>query len=167
MKDSNRSQFKMSSAFINSPLGILKIESDGKSVRSISIETKKHEISSPEMKDNPAMKNCIHQLQEYFEGKRKSFDFEMNLDGTDFQKKVWKETKKIKFGETLAYSDIAKRIHNPKAVRAVGAALGENPVLLAIPCHRVIAKSKKLTGFRGGLGNKAKLLEFEGSAFRS
>jgi methylated-DNA-[protein]-cysteine S-methyltransferase len=103
------------------------------------------------------------QLTEYFAGKRKTFDLPTDLRGTEFQKSVWKIIDGIKFGETLTYADIAARIGKPKAARAVGGAVGANPVPLVIPCHRVLGASGKITGYSGGEGlpTKRQLLKLE------
>ena len=101
------------------------------------------------------------QLLEYFEGKRKSFDLPLRMSGTEFQVRVLEELQRIPYGETLSYGEIAERIGNPKAVRAVGAANGRNPIPIVIPCHRVIGSSGDLTGFGGGLDTKEALLRLE------
>lgn len=103
----------------------------------------------------------IDQLMEYAEGTRRVFEIDLDLRATPFQKSVYKFVAKIDYGETLSYSDIADAIGNPKAVRAVGAANGANPIPLVIPCHRVIARGGALQGYAGGLDLKAKLLAME------
>ena len=109
------------------------------------------------------------QLQEYFAGSRKNFDLPLHLSGTEFQVQVLEELQRIPYGETTSYGDIAQRIGRPKAVRAVGAANGRNPIPIIIPCHRVIGSSGHLTGFGGGLDTKEALLrlEAENSEFMS
>lgn len=101
------------------------------------------------------------ELKEYFAGKRKKFDVPLDLKGTPFQVKVWKELLKIPFGQTCSYRDIALKIRNPKAVRAVGGANGKNPVCIIVPCHRVIAADGSLGGYSGGLHIKRELLALE------
>jgi methylated-DNA-[protein]-cysteine S-methyltransferase len=101
------------------------------------------------------------QLQEYFAGKRKEFDLPLHLSGTEFQVQVLEELQRIPYGETTSYGDIAQRIGRPKAMRAVGAANGRNPIPIIIPCHRVIGSSGQLTGFGGGLDTKEVLLRLE------
>ncbi len=101
------------------------------------------------------------QLEQYLLGKRQIFDLPVNVQGTDFQKKVWQELSKIPYGKTVSYSDIAKKINNDKAVRAVGTANGRNPISLIVPCHRVIAADGTLGGYAGGLEIKEKLLHLE------
>lgn len=112
-------------------------------------------------KETFLIKNTKQQLDEYFAGKRKKFDIPIKLEGTDFQIKVWKELLKIPYGETCSYLDIAKRIGNPKASRAVGMANNKNKIIIIVPCHRVIGSNKKLVGYACGLDVKEKLLELE------
>lgn len=104
----------------------------------------------------------IKDIERYFKGELKVFDWPLDLYGTDFQKSIWDALLKIPFGESRSYSDISEMIDNPKAIRAVGGAIGANPVMIVVPCHRVIGKSGKLTGFRGGLDMKIELLVIEG-----
>jgi len=104
---------------------------------------------------------AMRQLGEYFSGRRREFDLPLKLDGTEFQVKVLKELEKIPYGETTSYGAIAKRIGHPKAMRAVGAANGRNPIPIIVPCHRVVGKSGDLTGFGGGLSPKEALLRLE------
>lgn len=103
----------------------------------------------------------IMQINEYIQGKRKKFDLPLNLEGTEFQKKVWNELKNIPYGETRSYKDIAVAIGNEKASRAIGMANNKNPIPILIPCHRVIGANGKLVGYRGGLDIKEKLLNIE------
>ena len=100
-------------------------------------------------------------MQEYFAGDRKDFDLPLNVSGTEFQVQVLEELQRIPYGETRSYGDIAKRIGRPKAMRAVGAANGRNPIPIIIPCHRVIGSGGDLTGFGGGLDTKEALLRLE------
>jgi methylated-DNA-[protein]-cysteine S-methyltransferase len=102
------------------------------------------------------------QIREYFAGQRKSFDFPLDMQGTEFQKQVWRALTQIPYGSTRSYSEIADAINRPKAVRAVGTANSVNPISLVVPCHRVIGKNSTLTGFRGGLAMKETLLQLEG-----
>ncbi|PIB46157.1 cysteine methyltransferase [Pseudomonas sp. 2822-15] len=111
--------------------------------------------------DSPVLLEAERQLEEYFTGTRQQFDLELDFDGTDFQKQVWQALLTIPFGETRSYSQIAQQIGNPKAVRAVGAANGRNPISIIAPCHRVIGASGGLTGFAGGLEAKQYLLALE------
>lgn len=101
------------------------------------------------------------EITEYLQGDREIFHFPVDLEGTDFQKRVWEQLKEIPYGQVQTYSDIALALDNPKAVRAVGSAIGQNPMLIVIPCHRVIGKNGKLTGYRGGMKMKEHLLSLE------
>ena len=105
--------------------------------------------------------NARQQLLEYFDGDRKEFELPLNLNGTAFQLSVLEELRRIPYGETVSYGDIARRIGRPKAVRAVGAANGRNPIPIIVPCHRVIGSGGDLTGFGGGLDTKKALLRLE------
>ncbi len=105
--------------------------------------------------------NARQQLTEYFDGERKEFDLPLSLAGTEFQLRVLDELRRIPYGETTSYGDIAARIGKPKAMRAVGAANGRNPIPIIVPCHRVIGSSGDLTGFGGGLDAKQALLQLE------
>jgi methylated-DNA-[protein]-cysteine S-methyltransferase len=113
----------------------------------------------------PLIKNVKIQLAEYFIKKRTHFDIPLRLEGTAFQIQAWRELIKIPFGQTITYSEQAKNIKNPQAIRAVGTANSKNPICIIIPCHRVIAKGGKLGGFSGGINNKKKLLLLEGLSF--
>ena len=120
-------------------------------------------------KTNTSKKNTAHpllikakkQLQEYFNGKRTQFTLPIEFEGTAFQQKVWDALLSIPYGKTVSYSDIAKKIKKPSASRAVGMAIGRNPLSIIVPCHRVIGANGTLTGYAGGLPNKAFLLELE------
>jgi len=107
----------------------------------------------------------IKQLDEYFKGQRSKFDLELNLSGTPFQLQVWKTLRTIPYGKTIAYGDLAKMLNNPGGMRAVGAANGQNPIPIIIPCHRVIAADGSLGGYTGGLDIKRKLLDLEQQKF--
>ena len=113
--------------------------------------------------DHALLREVATQLQEYFTGKRREFRLALDMHGTEFQKRVWRRLETIPYGETRSYAQIAAVIGEPKAVRAVGAANGANPIPIVVPCHRVIGSSGKLTGYGGGLELKKKLLELEGA----
>ena len=112
---------------------------------------------------HPVLIETERQLEEYFAGRRTAFDVRLDFAGTSFQRKVWNALLTIPFGQTRSYGQIAKQIGNPRAVRAVGAANGRNPVSIVAPCHRVIGSTGELTGFAGGLDVKAYLLALEGA----
>ena len=113
------------------------------------------------MRETCLLKKANQQLQEYLTGKRKIFDLPLAPGGTEFQQKVWNSLQEITYGKTNSYKDIAKNIGNIKACRAVGMANNKNPILIFIPCHRVIGSNGKLVGYAGGLNVKEKLLEIE------
>jgi O-6-methylguanine DNA methyltransferase len=143
------------------------IISTRKGIRNIFLNKRSAQINSREAtklySDDPFMFSVFTQLKEYFNLKRKKFYVPLDIEGTEFQKKVWNALQKIPYGKTATYKDIAEAIGNVKAVRAVGRANGKNPLPIIIPCHRVIEHSGKLGGYSGGLGIKEKLLELEGS----
>ena len=118
--------------------------------------------------DASLAKNAANQLGEYFAGKRRSFELPLRFSGTKFQEQVWKEIAKVPFGETATYKDLATRIGKPKASRAVGGAVGANPIGIIVGCHRILGSSGKLTGYSGGSGvpTKKKLLELEGISYK-
>lgn len=143
-----------------SPLGLIKIEYNENTILSIGKVEEHLELMLNEI---PSLlsETVVSQLKEYFEGNRKEFDFQYELKGTEFQKKVWTEISKIPYGETRSYKDIAIAIGNPKAVRAVGTACNKNPITIAIPCHRVVGSNGKLVGYEYGIDMKRKLLKLE------
>lgn len=108
------------------------------------------------------LRRAEKQLQEYFAGERTQFDIVLDLAGTDFQRKVWQQLQKIPFGKTISYQELAKRVKNVNACRAVGSANGKNPVSIIVPCHRVITSQGTIGGYAGGLTAKIKLLAVEG-----
>lgn len=147
----------METAFFNSPLGIAKITGDQDGICEISILQQGE--ASAEIPD--VLQNPIDQLQEYFQGRRSSFDFKLNPKGTDFQQKVWKELLNVPFGKTLSYLELSKKLGDVKAIRAVASANGKNPLWIVVPCHRIIGTDGSLTGYAGGLWRKKWLLEHE------
>ena len=143
--------------YLKSPIGQIEIRTSSHYVTNVDFTDSKTIKSSP----NNITQICKQQLQEYFDGKRRIFDLPLAPQGTEFQKSVWLALTKIAFGETASYAMIANMINNPKAVRAVGAANGKNPIAIIIPCHRIIGSDGSLTGYAGGLERKAWLLEHE------
>lgn len=140
-----------------SPLGFLILKSDGLAVTEISFS----ESELQEQNDCAVLLQCKLQLDDYFSGKSFGFDLPLNPEGTEFQQKVWSELLKIPYGETITYMELAIRLGDPKAIRAVGTANGRNPIAIVIPCHRVIGAGNKLTGYAGGIWRKKVLLELE------
>jgi methylated-DNA-[protein]-cysteine S-methyltransferase len=110
---------------------------------------------------HPVLLKTERQLREYFAGQRKRFDLELDFAGTPFQRQVWQALLTIPYGQTRTYTEIARQIGNPTAIRAVGATNGRNPISIVVPCHRVLGSTGKLTGFAGGLDAKAYLLALE------
>ncbi|SPL70053.1 methylated-DNA--[protein]-cysteine S-methyltransferase [Acinetobacter stercoris] len=117
--------------------------------------------------EHPILSQARQQLTEYFAQERQHFELPLELNGTDFQKKVWSALLKIPYGETRRYKDIAVEIGHEKAVRAVGAANGKNPISIIVPCHRIVGTNGSLTGFAGGLENKSYLLALESKLNKS
>jgi len=147
----------MEVAYYSSPLGPIEITGGDQGLTSVSFVE-----NIPENHFIPSsLVESISQLDEYFSGKRKEFSVALAPEGTSFQKQVWQELKEIPFGEKRSYLDIALKLGDKNATRAVGAANGKNPVAIIIPCHRVIGENGKLTGYAGGLWRKEWLLDFE------
>ena len=150
----------METVSIKIPLGIATIKGDENGIAVIAIADE-GEIS----KVIPlVLQNAVTQLQEYFDGKRTHFDFQLNPVGTEFQQKVWKGLCEIPFGKTMSYLELAKQLGDVKAIRAVASANGKNPLWIVVPCHRVIGTDGSLTGYAGGLWRKKWLLEHENSS---
>ncbi|MES2962574.1 MAG: methylated-DNA--[protein]-cysteine S-methyltransferase [Bdellovibrionota bacterium] len=150
---------------VKSPVGRLRIIGGDEGLRAIlwpddDPARVKFEIA-PKKSSTPLLLDVASQLEEYFAGRRSEFDVELDFRGTDFQRSVWKELSRIGYGRTTSYGELAKRVGRPTGARAVGAAVGRNPISIVVPCHRVIGASGKLTGFAGGLGAKTHLLELE------
>ena len=141
----------------NSEYGIIKIGYENTFVTYI----EKVDCVDCENEPNEFSDNVYRQIEEYFEGKRKEFDLKVKMKGTPFQKKVWDALKKIPYGETKTYKDIAEMINCPKGFRAVGMACHNNPVWICVPCHRVVGKNGSLVGYAGGVDMKSKLLNLE------
>lgn len=114
--------------------------------------------------DWPVLAAARRQIGEYEAGRRKAFDLPLELSGTDFQRRVWRQLLDIRYGQTCSYADVARRAGSPRAVRAVGGAIGRNPVSVVVPCHRVVGSDGSLTGYTGGLDRKRALLRHEGAA---
>ena len=120
------------------------------------------QVESSWVQDDTVFAELFGQLDEYYRGERQSFDLEFAAKGTEFQKAVWKELEKIPYGESSSYQAIATAVGRPKAVRAVGTAIGSNPISIIVPCHRVLTSDGKLGGYAGGLPAKLTLLQTEG-----
>ncbi len=150
---------------VPTPVGVLTLVASEHGLAGILWENESRVLArlQPSQEDNqhPILIETERQLNDYFSGQRQAFDLPLDFNGTEFQKKVWAALLTIPFGETRSYAEIARQIGHPKAVRAVGAANGQNPISIVAPCHRVIGASGKLTGFAGGLQTKAFLLNVE------
>lgn len=153
---------------LDSPVGPLLLVSDDAGLRQINFVNGRHEVRpDPAWKENrSAFKTVTSQLRAYFAGELEDFDLPLAPNGTPFQLKVWKRLCDIRYGETMSYGELAKKIGNPNASRAVGLANGSNPIPIIIPCHRVIGSDGKLTGYGGGLPIKEKLLALEQKQLR-
>ena len=142
--------------YLHTPIGILKLTADQRKLRSVELVEQAGE-NSP----NPPTEEATRQLQEYFRGERKDFDLFLIYSGTDFERSVWSALSEIPYGKVVTYGQLAERIGQPTACRAVANAVGKNPFLILLPCHRVVA-SQGLGGFSAGLEAKRKLLTLEG-----
>ncbi|MGB2691813.1 MAG: methylated-DNA--[protein]-cysteine S-methyltransferase [Thermodesulfobacteriota bacterium] len=150
---------------MESPVGGITLIADNDNLCAIYWPNQKPDNKKfPDLERNDSskvLKSTVKQLNSYFKGMRTEFDLPLRPVGTNFQEQVWQALTTIGYGDTVSYGDIANDIKNPKAVRAVGAAIGKNPISIIIPCHRVIGSDGKLTGFAGGLSTKEFLLNLE------
>jgi len=148
--------------YIKTPLGIIEIQASEQGITKLDFsESINNIVHCCEIIDQ-----CKSQLKEYFDGQRREFALPLDQQGSQFQQSVWDKLVEIPFGQTASYRDIAHAINNDKAIRAVGAANGKNPIGVIVPCHRVIGSNGTLTGYAGGLARKAWLLSHEGAKFR-
>lgn len=151
--------------YVRTPVGIIRIEEDGERITALSLDSKSGEQYHAEkfVEEPPTelLKDAGIQLMEYFQGKRKEFTLPLAPQGTEFQKKVWAALCTIPYGQTRSYGEIAAQIGNPKAARAVGGANNKNPIMIFIPCHRVVGTDGSLTGFACGVGVKKYMLDLE------
>ncbi|WAM31318.1 methylated-DNA--[protein]-cysteine S-methyltransferase [Caldicellulosiruptor naganoensis] len=149
---------KKSVGYLLSPIGLIKIVGQDDSIVSVEFVSRKDE----EELICPVVKEAILQLEEYFESKRTTFDLKLQLQGTEFQKRVWNELIHISFGSVISYSELAKKVGKPQGARAVGNAAKKNSAVIIVPCHRVVKSDLSLGGFNGGLEKKIWLLSHEG-----
>jgi len=148
-----------------SPIGRLLLTSDGTALTGLYMEPSRKAQSTDGWCEDAAgapLAQALRQLSEYFAGTRREFDLPLRMQGTGFQQRVWRELTEIPYGQTWSYGELAKRIDNPSASRAVGLANGRNPISVIVPCHRVIGADGSLTGYGGGLERKRWLLAHEG-----
>ena len=145
--------------YFTSPIGLIEIGGTDTAITSLYfVETPRQETTS-----SPVLIDAARQLDDYFNHRRQDFDLPLDLHGTDFQRNVWRQLLTVSYGTTVAYQDIANALGNPKAIRAVGAANGQNPISIIVPCHRIIGSNGKLIGYGGGLWRKEWLLQHEGA----
>jgi methylated-DNA-[protein]-cysteine S-methyltransferase len=145
-------------AYCESPIGLIEIGGTTDAITSLYFVERRRHPSTP----TPALGRAVQQVTAYFAGDLRTFSIPIVMEGTDFQRLVWEELRTIPFGCTATYQDIATAIGRPRAVRAVGAANGQNPISVVVPCHRVIGSDGKLVGYGGGLWRKEWLLRHEG-----
>ncbi|BAO75648.1 methylated-DNA--[protein]-cysteine S-methyltransferase [Winogradskyella sp. PG-2] len=148
----------METCIINSPLGFTKIVGDNDGISQVTVLNSEENITDIIPSE---LEDCATQLQEYFDGSRKTFDLKLNPQGTDFQKRVWNQLETIPYGKTISYLNLSKQLGDVKAIRAAASANGKNPLWIIVPCHRVIGSDGSLTGYAGGLHRKQWLLEHE------
>lgn len=153
----------MNYQFLNSPIGSLRLVSNGSHLLRVEFHEMYDIRPDEEQREDAVLETSMTQLREYFANRRSRFDLPLDAGGTAFQRAVWRALADIPYGELRSYSDIARTIGKPTAVRAVGAANGRNPLPIIVPCHRVIGSNGSLTGFAGGLEIKTHLLAFEGA----
>lgn len=144
-------------SYFKSPLGTIELKHSGKGISSLIFVDQQ----IPETPHAGIFDDCKKQLKEYFEGVLTEFNLELDLQGTEFQLKIWRELMNIKYGRIMTYADIARKISDMKSIRAVGKANGSNPVSIIVPCHRVVGSDGSLTGYAGGFWRKKWLLEHE------
>ena len=147
--------------FYKTEIGNIMIAEDGKSITNLYFKEESELKEEYVIKETELIKEAFKQLKEYFQGNRKFFELPLEPSGTEFQRKCWKALLEIPYGHTRSYGEIAKRIGNPKASRAVGLSNNRNPISIFIPCHRVIGANGKLVGYAGGLNVKEYLLNLE------
>lgn len=149
----------MEEVFVQTPLGITVIKGDEDGIVAVSVL--KDDTVKPSQHIPDALADAAHQLEAYFEGTRQTFQLQLNLKGTDFQKSVWQELLNIPYGKTISYLELSRRLGDVKAIRAAAAANGQNPLWIVVPCHRVVGSDGSLTGYAGGLWRKKWLLDHE------
>ena len=151
----------------DTPIGALTLVADGGALAGVYFPQHRHQPDpttfGPRDSTDPVLVTAARQLDEYFDGERTEFDLVVSSRGDTFQSRVWAMLRKIPYGETTTYGTLASRLGNVGMARAVGAAVGRNPLSIVVPCHRVVGRNGSLTGFAGGLERKAALLELEGA----
>ncbi len=150
---------------IETPLGTVRISARGDAIAGLWFDGQKYDAVADdawrESPGDPMLRDAVRQLREYFKGRRERFDLPLAPEGTTFQRGVWRAIAKVPAGRTASYGDLARRIGRPSSVRAVGAAVGRNPLSVVVPCHRIVGSDGSLTGYAGGLARKRALLALE------
>ena len=147
--------------YYESPIGLLKIGGTEQFIGELTFVDNQDQLTYGVPGVTEVMHECTEQLIEYFHGSRQKFDVPVNQEGTEFQIRVWKELLEIPYGKTIRYMDMAKRLGDPKVIRAAAAANGKNPITIIVPCHRVIGSDRSLVGYSGGMWRKKWLLQHE------
>ncbi len=145
-----------------SPIGRIKITADNDCIQTILfLEEQDQSVNKLENESPPVIHQCIDELIEYFNGSRTKFTVPIHQSGTDFQQKVWKELYEVPYAKTMSYAELAKKLGDPKVIRAAASANGKNKIAIIVPCHRIIGSDKNLTGYAWGLARKKWLLQHE------
>lgn len=147
--------------YYESPIGLLKMGGTDQFICELTFVDNTEQLVHGEPGISEVMHQCTEQLIEFFNGNRRDFNVPISQDGTDFQQRVWSQLLDIPYGRTISYMDLAKRLGDPKVIRAAASTNGKNKVAIIIPCHRVIGSNASLTGYAGGLWRKRWLLEHE------
>ncbi|MDD4312333.1 MAG: methylated-DNA--[protein]-cysteine S-methyltransferase [Eubacteriales bacterium] len=161
MPQQNKQDFRKEAVTLATPIGVLTIMAIDDVVCSIGLAKPEEKVDRESRADHPLLNQAAQELREYFAGARTQFTFPMQAEGTAFQQDVWDALKRIPFGKTMSYGEIAAQIGNPKAARAVGMACNRNPIMIAVPCHRVVGAKGALVGYAYGTGMKHFLLDLE------
>ncbi|HHY77640.1 MAG TPA: methylated-DNA--[protein]-cysteine S-methyltransferase [Clostridiales bacterium] len=153
-------------SYMDSPIGRICLQSSGKGLTAVNFDKNDKQSGEFEEKEDEHIKKAKKELAEYFEGKRKTFSVKLDLQGTEFQKKVWNKLLQIPYGELRTYSQIAESLGGKQYSRAVGSANKANPIPIIVPCHRVIRMGRMISNYSGGLDVQRKLFEIEGIEYR-
>lgn len=149
----------MDEVFIQTPIGIIAVRGDYEGLAAVSVLD--DDTITPSRNIPDSLTSAVAQLHAYFDGTLQAFRLQLNPKGTDFQKRVWQELMNVPYGKTISYLELSRRIGDVNAIRAAAAANGQNPLLIVVPCHRIIGRDGSLTGFAAGLWRKKWLLEHE------
>lgn len=149
---------------LETPIGTLLLTSDGEELTRVSMGPRERwPVEEQWLRDDRGLAEARRQLDAYFHGRRRTFDLPLRLEGTPFQRRIWEALREVPFGETVGYAELGRCAGRAGAARAVGGAVGRNPLAIVVPCHRVVGSDGSLVGFGGGLERKRRLLEHEGA----